>query len=175
MGIEEVIAKILSGKNPSMILTKMSILQISEINKKELEELFRDLSRLVPVKNESSNAMQESIISMEECLLSEKEKDIMSLKQISENIKNILRYLVESQIKNPKTEELKAIFAEYVEGREPTQFVLAQEIIKDCDFILSAGSIFKKWTQIEKSIFKESQKSMCDQCPNKDTCDDREV
>ena len=176
MKIEEVIAGImLSEEGMGMMLAEMPMIQVSESNRKELDELFRDLSRLVPIENESNNAIQESIMSIEEELFSGKEKDVMLLKRVSENIGSMLKYLVESQIQNPKTEELKVIFSEYIERREPTHLVLAQKIIKDCDFTLKAGSIFERWTQIEKSILKESRKNMCDQCSERDTCDDREV
>lgn len=160
------------GMIVGMNAIEVPAIEISPDEIDEIDKFFEELSDFVPFVGDGSyDNIQRNIMLMTEALLSGKDIELMLLKSVSEGIGNILKYIID-QIEQADMENIKKLLIEYKEEQEPTQRALAQKMLEDIDLSHKAGSILKKWIQIEKGLFERSKRNMCEQCPERKTCED---
>ncbi|MCK5084814.1 MAG: hypothetical protein KAQ64_04130 [Candidatus Pacebacteria bacterium] len=109
-----------------VVLSEMPVLRITPERKTEIEKFFEGLSELVPpAGDEWYDNVQKNIGLMEEFLLGD-EADLMSLKQITDDVVVTLEDLAE-KIEQSGTEEF---IAEYSEKWAQIKKSLMEEVLK---------------------------------------------
>lgn len=167
MGPEDIFGMIVG-----MNAIEVPAIEISPDEIDEIDKFFGELSNFVPFVGDGSyDNIQRNIMVMTEALLSGKDVELMLLKSVSDGIGGILEHII-NQIEQADMENVRKLLIEYEEREEPTQHVLAQKIIEDIDLSHKAGSILNKWIQIEKGLLEKLKRDMCEQCSERETCED---
>jgi len=160
------------GMIVGMNAIEVPAIEISPDEIDEIDKFFEELSDFVPFVGDGSyDNIQRNIMLMTEALLSGKDVELALLKSVSDGIGGILEHIID-QIEQADMENIKKLLIEYKEEQEPTQRALAQKILEDIDLSHKAGSILKKWIQIKKGLLERSKRDMCEQCPERKTCED---